>query len=160
MSSQAPTARLVKTIRQNETLRVSNVRYSDGEFTKSPLEAINYLSDVLSPGSQKVDLCSNRTEESTGFFVLPNETENVDQICSLEGMKTALDACSLSKYLDQMVSIQCYCRNGGNRSKNITKFSFKHVFSTAMYQSCGRKGLVFFSRNPARKAILRLNLSE
>ena len=38
MNSQTPTARLVKIIRRNETVRVSNVIKHNGEFTKSPLE--------------------------------------------------------------------------------------------------------------------------
>ena len=36
MNSQTPTARLVKIIRRNETVRVSNVIKHNGEFTKSP----------------------------------------------------------------------------------------------------------------------------
>ena len=38
MNSQTPTARLVKIIRSNGTLRVSNVIKHNGEFTKSPPE--------------------------------------------------------------------------------------------------------------------------
>ena len=44
-SSQTPTAQLVKITRRNETVHVCN-----GEFTKSPLETLNYLLDILSPG--------------------------------------------------------------------------------------------------------------
>ena len=52
MNSQAPTARLVKIIRRNKTVRVSNVIKHNGEFMKSPLETFNYLLDILSPGNQ------------------------------------------------------------------------------------------------------------
>ena len=52
MNSQTSTARLVKIIRRNETVRVSNVVKHNGEFTKSPLETLNYLLDILSTGSQ------------------------------------------------------------------------------------------------------------
>ena len=53
MNSQTPTARLVKIFRRNETVRVSNVIKHNGEFTKSPLESLNYLLDILSPISQQ-----------------------------------------------------------------------------------------------------------
>ena len=48
-------AHLVKIIQKNETVRVSNVIKHKREFTKSPLEIMNYLLDVLSPGSQQRD---------------------------------------------------------------------------------------------------------
>ena len=47
MNSQTSTAWLIKVIRRNETLRVSNVIENNGEFTKSPLvETLNYLLDT------------------------------------------------------------------------------------------------------------------
>ena len=51
INSQTPTARLVKIIRKNETVRVSNAIKHNGEFTKFPLETIHYLLDILSPAS-------------------------------------------------------------------------------------------------------------
>ena len=54
MNSQTPTAWLVKIIRRNETVRVSNVIKRNGEFTKSPLKTLNYLLDILSSGSQQI----------------------------------------------------------------------------------------------------------
>ena len=55
MNSQTSTARLVKIIRRNETVRVSNISKHNGEFTKSPLETFNYLFDILSPGCQQTE---------------------------------------------------------------------------------------------------------
>ena len=52
MNSETPTARLAKIIRKNETVRVSNVNKHNGEFTKSPLETLSYLRNILSPGIQ------------------------------------------------------------------------------------------------------------
>ena len=51
INSQTPATRLVKIIRRNETVRISNAIKHNGEFTKSPLETIHYLLDILSPGS-------------------------------------------------------------------------------------------------------------
>ena len=55
MNSQTPTAPLVKIIRRNETVRVSNVIKHNGEFTKSQLETLNYLLDILLPGCQQTE---------------------------------------------------------------------------------------------------------
>ena len=55
MNSQTPTARLVKIIRKNETVRVNNVIKQNEEFTKSPLETLNSLLDILPPGSQQIE---------------------------------------------------------------------------------------------------------
>ena len=49
VSSQTPTAQLVKIIFRNKTVRVSGVIKHNGEFTKSPLETLNYQLDILSP---------------------------------------------------------------------------------------------------------------
>ena len=46
-SNLTPTARLVEIIRSNEAVRVINVTKHNGEFTKSPLETINYLLNIL-----------------------------------------------------------------------------------------------------------------
>ena len=50
MNIQTPTARLVKIIRRNEMVRVSNVIKHNGEFAKSPLETLNYLARNLVTG--------------------------------------------------------------------------------------------------------------
>ena len=68
MNSQTPTARLVKIIQRNETVRVSNVIKHNGEFTKSPRENLNYMldNDILS-------LCSQQTENhATGNDLVDN----------------------------------------------------------------------------------------
>ena len=62
MNSQTPTARLVKIIRRNETVRISNVIKHNGEFTKSPLETLNYLLDILSPGNQQTENRATRSD--------------------------------------------------------------------------------------------------
>ena len=55
MNSQTPTARLVNIIQSNEMVRGSNVIKHYEEFTKSPLETLNYLLDCSSPGSQQAE---------------------------------------------------------------------------------------------------------
>ena len=55
MNSQTPTALVVKIIRSKKTVRVTNVIKQNGEFTKSLLETLNYLLDILSAGSQQTE---------------------------------------------------------------------------------------------------------
>ena len=55
MNSQTPTTRLVKIIRRNETMGICNVIKHIGEFTESPLETLNHLLDILSPGCQQTE---------------------------------------------------------------------------------------------------------
>ena len=80
MNSQTPTARLVKIIRRNETVRVSNVIKHNGEFTKSPLETLNYLLDILSPGSQQLENLATRSDLVENLFMRPEDTEMIANI--------------------------------------------------------------------------------
>ena len=48
MNSQTPTARLVKIIRRNKTVRVRNVIKHNAEFTESPLPAEYLITRVAS----------------------------------------------------------------------------------------------------------------
>ena len=90
-SSLTATARLVKIIRNNETVRVSNVIKHDGEFTKSPLDTMNYLLDILSPGSQQTENHTTRSDLVDNPFVRPEDTEMIASICSLERMEAAIN---------------------------------------------------------------------
>ena len=80
MNSQTPTARLVKTIRRNETVRVSNVIKHNKEFTKSPLETLNYQLDILSPGSQQIQNHATRSDLVDNPFMRPEDTEMIANI--------------------------------------------------------------------------------
>ena len=91
MNSQTPTARLVKIIRRNETVRVSNVIKHNGEFTKSPLETLNYLLDILSPGSQQLENFATRSDLVDNPFMRPEDTEMIANICSFERMEAAIN---------------------------------------------------------------------
>ena len=91
MNSQTPTARLVKTIQRNETVRVSNAIKHNGEFTKSPLETLNYLLDILSPGSQQIEKNAIRSDLVDNPFMRPEDTEMIANICLFERMEAAIN---------------------------------------------------------------------
>ena len=91
MNSQTPTARLVKIIRRNETVRVSNVIKHNGEFTKSPLETLNYMLDILSPGSQQLENLATRSDLVENPFMRPEDTEMIANICSFEHTEAAIN---------------------------------------------------------------------
>ena len=90
MKSQRPTARLVKAICRNETVRISNVINPTGGHTKSPLETINCLLDTLSPGSRKAD-DTMMAGKTCDYSKMPEENELIAHICSLDQMKVAIN---------------------------------------------------------------------
>ena len=90
MNSQTPTARLVKIIRRNKTERVSNVIKHNGEFTKSPLETLNYLLDISSPGSQQTENLATRYGLADNPFMRPEDTEMIANLYSFERMEAAI----------------------------------------------------------------------
>ena len=91
MNSQTPTAWLVKIIRRNETVRVSNVIKHNGEFTKSRLQTLNYLLDILSPGSQQTENHATRYDLVDNPFMRPEDTEMIANICSFERLEAAIN---------------------------------------------------------------------
>ena len=92
MNSQTPMARLVKIIRRNETVRVRNVIKHNGEFTKSPLETLNSLHDILSPGCQQTENHATSSALVDNPFMRPEDTEMIANIiCSFERMEAAID---------------------------------------------------------------------
>ena len=91
MNSQTPTARLVKIIGRNEMVHVSNVIKPNGEFTKSPLETLNYLLDILSPGSQQTENHGTRYDLVDNPFMRPEDTKIIANICSFEHMEAAIN---------------------------------------------------------------------
>ena len=97
MNSQTPTARPVKIIRRNETVRVSNVIKHNGEFTKSPLETLNYLLDILSPSSQQTENLATRSDLVDNPFMRPENTEMIANIRSFEHMEAAINEFRPSK---------------------------------------------------------------
>ena len=90
MNSQTPTARLVKIIRRNEMMRVSNVIKHNGEFTKSPLETFNYLLDILSPGSQQTKNQATGDDLVDNPFMRPEDTKVIANIRSFVRMGAVL----------------------------------------------------------------------
>ena len=91
MNGQTPTARLVKIIRRNETVRVSNVIKHNGEFKKSPLKTLNYLFDILSPGCQQIEHHATRYDLVNNPFMRHEDAEMNANICLFERIKAAIN---------------------------------------------------------------------
>ena len=91
MNSQTPTARLVAIIQRNETERVSNVFKHNGEFTKSPLETLNYQLDILLLGSQQTENHTIGYDLANNLFLRPEDTEIIANLCSFERMEVAIN---------------------------------------------------------------------
>ena len=99
----------------NETVRVSNVIKLNGEFAKSPLETLNYLLDILSPGSQQTENHATRYDLVDNPFMRPDDTKMIANICSFERMEAATVSTNFnqSKLQGQTGSILCCCRKVG-----------------------------------------------
>ena len=90
MNSQTPTARLVEIIRRNEMVRVSNVIKHNGKFTKSPLETLNYLFDILLPGCQQIEHHATRYDLVNVPFMRHEDAEMIANMCSFERMQATI----------------------------------------------------------------------
>ena len=91
MNSPTPTARLVKIIRSNKMVRFSNVIKHNGEFTKSLQETLNYLRDILSPGSQQTENRATRYNLVDNPFMRPKDTEMIANMPSFERMEATIN---------------------------------------------------------------------
>ena len=91
MNSQTPMAQLVKIIQRNETMPVSNVIKHNGEFKKSPLETLNYLLDILSPGSQQTENHATRSDLEDNPFMRPENSEMIANICLFKCTQAAIN---------------------------------------------------------------------
>ena len=61
-------------------MRVSSVIKHNGKFTKFTLKTLNYLLDILSPGSQQTENHSTRYDLVDNPFMRPEDTEMVVNI--------------------------------------------------------------------------------
>ena len=91
-------------------MRVSSVIKHNGEFTKSPLETLNYQLDILSPGSQQTENHATGYDLVDNPFMRPEDTEMIANICSLERMEAAINEFNHSKVYGQTYSILCSYR--------------------------------------------------
>ena len=71
-------------------MRVSNVIHN-GEFTKFPLETLNYLLDILSTGSQNTEIHATRYDVVDSPFMRPEDSEMIANICSFERVEEAIN---------------------------------------------------------------------
>ena len=127
MNSQTPTARLVKIIQRNEMVSVSNVIKHNGEFTKSPQETLNYLLDILSPGSQQTENRETKSDLVDNPFMRPEDTELIANICALERMEAAINEFQPFKAPRQDGLYPVLLQKGWNQLKGYTTLFFKHA---------------------------------
>ena len=91
VNSPTPTARLVKIIRRNETVRVSCVIKHNGKVTKSPLETLNYQLKILSPGIQQTENHATGYDFVDNQFMRPKDIEMIANTCSFKRMEAPIN---------------------------------------------------------------------
>ena len=72
-------------------MHVSNIIKHNGEFTKSPLETLNYPLDILLPGRQQTETHKIRYDLVDNLFMRPEDTEMLANICSFERIEAAIN---------------------------------------------------------------------
>ena len=159
MNSQTSTAWLVKIIQRNEAVHVSNVIKHNGEFTKSPLETLNYLLDILSPGSQQIENHATRSDLVDNPFMRPEDTEMIANICSFERMEAAINEFQPFKAPGPEGLYPALLQKGWNQLKGYYHVIFQACLRHSYVHWHGKKAQVYFSPNRERKAISKLNPS-
>ena len=156
-SSLTPTARLVKIIRSYETVRVSNVIKQNGEFAKSPLETMNYLLDIVSPGSQQTENRTTRSNFVDSPFTRPEDTEMIANICSLEHMEAAINEFQPFKAPGPDGLYPVLQQKDWNQLKGYYHVIFQACLRHSYVPMAWKEGTGIFLPKPGRKAILKLN---
>ena len=72
-------------------MRLSNIIKHNEEFTKSPLKTLNYLLDILSPGSQQTENHATTSDLVDNPFMRPEDTEMIANICLFKRMEAAIN---------------------------------------------------------------------
>ena len=70
---------------------VSNAIKHSGKFTQSPQKTLNYLFDILLPGSQQTQNHATGYDLVDNPFMRPEDTEMIANICSFERIETAIN---------------------------------------------------------------------
>ena len=150
MKSQRPTARLVKAICRNETVRISNVINPTGDYTKSPLETINCLLDTLSPGSRKAD-DTMMAGKTCDYSKMPEENEMIANICSLDRMKVAINEFQPFKTPGPDGIYPVLLQKGWNYIKRYYHILFQACLKYSYVPLVWKKGIGVFLPKPGKE---------
>ena len=152
MNSQTPMARLVKIIRRNETVRVSSVIKHNGEFTKSPLETLNYLLDILSPGSQQTENHATRSDLVDNLFMRPEDIEMIANICLFERMEAAINEFQPLKAPGPDGLYLVLLQIGWNQLKGYYHVIFQACLRHSNVPLAWKEGTGIFPRKPGKES--------
>ena len=118
---------LVKIIQRNEPVCVSNV-----EFTKPPLETLNYLLNILSPGSQHTENHATKYDLVDNPIMRPEDIEMIVNICSFEGMEAVINKLQPFKAPGPDGLYPVLLQNGWNQ----LKIYYHVIFQACLRHSC------------------------
>ena len=153
MNSHTPTTRLVKIIRKNETVRVSNVIKHNGEFKKPPLKTLNYLLDILSPSSQHTENYATGYDLVDNPFMRPEDTEMIANICSFERMEAAITEFQPFKVLEPDGLYPVLIQKGWNQLKGYYRVIFQACLRHSYLPSACREGTGIFFPEPRKEKL-------
>ena len=152
MNSRTPTARLLKIIRRNETVRVSNLIKLNGEFTKSPLKTLNYLLGISSPGSQQTKNNATRSDLVNNPFMRSEDTEMIANLCLFERMEAAINEFQPFKALGPDRLYPVLLQKGWNQLKEYYHVIFQACLRHTYVPLAWKEGTGIFLPQPGKES--------
>ena len=133
-------------------MRVRNVIKHNGEFTKSPLEILNYLLDILSPGSQQLKNHATRSDLVDNPFIRPEDTEMIANICSFERMEAAINEFQPFKAPGPEGLYPVLLQKGWNQLKGYYQVIFQACLRHSYVPLAWKEGTGIFLPKPGKES--------
>ena len=131
-------------------MRVSSVIKHNEEFTRSPLETMNYLLDILSTGSQQTENGATRSDLVDNPFLRPEDTEMIANKCSFERMEAAINEFQPFKAPGPDRLYPVLLQKGWNQLKGYYHVIFQACLRHSYVPSSWKEGTGIFLPKPAK----------
>ena len=132
-------------------MHVSNLIKHNEEFTKSLLETLNYLLDILSPGSQRIENHATSSDLVDNPFIRPEDTEMIANICSFERMEAAINEFQPFKAPEPDGLYPVLLQKGWNQRKGYYHVIFQACLRHSYVPLAWKKGTSIFLPKPGKE---------
>ena len=132
-------------------MRVSNVIQHNGEFTKSPLETLNYLLDISLPGSQRTENHATRYGLADNPFMRPKDPEMIANIHSIERTEAAINEFQPFKSPGPDGLYSELLQKGWNQLKGYYNVIFQACLRHSNEPSAWKEGTGIFLSKPGKE---------
>ena len=108
-------------------MRVCSAIKHNEEFTKSPLETLNYKLDIVSPGKQQTENHATGYDLVDNPFMRPEDTKMIANIRSIKRMEAAINEFQPFKAPGPDGLYPVLLHKGWNQLKGYYMLFFKHA---------------------------------